>query len=113
MADFTPDEKQEKKISSDSNLTLTLKPTPKLIRKARELYPNLFIVAFKAETDLNEEDLVERAFGRLQVATSDLVVANNVHSENKGRGFGSETNEVYVVDKNKSVSHLKLAVLLL
>ena len=110
LADFTPIKKEEKKISSNNAaMQINLKSTPKLIKKARELQKDLFILAFKAETDLEGDALIDKAYSRLKDADTDLIVANNVHQDNTGRGFASDTNEVYVIDKTKKVSHLQLA----
>jgi len=51
--------------------------------------------------------LVDRAYDLLKDANADIVVANDVGK--KDRGFDTETNEVYLVNKNKKIKHLKLA----
>jgi phosphopantothenoylcysteine decarboxylase / phosphopantothenate---cysteine ligase len=110
LADFTVTQKKEQKISSNTDsLQINLIPTPKLIKEARKIDKDLYIVAFKAETDINCEDLVNKAHTRLLEAKTNLVVANNVHQNNTGRGFGCDTNEVYVIDPKKEVIHLNLS----
>ncbi|MHA2001430.1 MAG: bifunctional phosphopantothenoylcysteine decarboxylase/phosphopantothenate--cysteine ligase CoaBC [Promethearchaeota archaeon] len=109
LADFTPKEKVNGKISSDNlELQIKLKSTPKLINKARELDPHLFIVAFKAEPKLENEKLIKKAFERLQSANANLIVANNVNLKDETHGFASKTNEVYIIDQNKEVFHIPL-----
>ena len=39
-------------------------------------------------------------------AKADLIVANDVGQ--KKRGFQSETNEVYIIDKEKNIKHIPL-----
>ena len=112
IADFTlsPKDKIDGKISSDKKeLQLNLVSTPKLINLARSLSEKLFIIAFKAENNLEKEDLIGRAYKRLKSANTDLIVANNVNSSNQNTGFRSDTNEVFVIDKDKKISHLELA----
>ncbi len=112
IADFTlnPKDKTDGKISSDKKeLQLNLVSTPKLINLARSLSEKLFIIAFKAENNLEKEKLIEKAFRKLESANTNLIVANNVSSNNKKTGFQSDTNEVFVIDKNKNINHLELA----
>jgi len=111
IADFTPgDKKIEGKISSDKEeLQLNLVSTPKLINLARSLSEKLFIIAYKAENNLEKELLIEKAYRRLKSANTDLIIANNISSSNKNIGFSSDTNEVFVIDKDRNVNHLELA----
>ncbi|MCP4761222.1 MAG: bifunctional phosphopantothenoylcysteine decarboxylase/phosphopantothenate--cysteine ligase CoaBC, partial [archaeon] len=69
ISDFTPIKKREEKVSSSNEkIGLELKATPKIIDAARKADNDLFIVAFKAETNLNKEELVEKAYNRLKKA---------------------------------------------
>jgi phosphopantothenoylcysteine decarboxylase / phosphopantothenate---cysteine ligase len=109
LADFTPEQMFEEKISSDlGSLQINLIPTRKLIKNARKLHPNLYIAGFKAESDVNGNLLVEKAFLRLKSSNLNLIVANNVNRKNLGRGFGTDTNEVFIIDRNKNVTHVNL-----
>ncbi|MHA1721131.1 MAG: bifunctional phosphopantothenoylcysteine decarboxylase/phosphopantothenate--cysteine ligase CoaBC [Promethearchaeota archaeon] len=108
IADFTPNKKIDGKISSDKKeLQINLNSTPKLIKLARSLDEKLLIVAFKAENNFNEEELIEKAYNRLKSANSDLIVANNVGIKNRNTGFRSDTNEVFVIDGEKHVIHIE------
>jgi phosphopantothenoylcysteine decarboxylase/phosphopantothenate--cysteine ligase len=108
ISDYTPKKRLEGKISSRINeeLYLDLRLTPKIIDIARETDKNIFIVAFKAETKVSKEELIERAYERLLKSNIDLIVANDVGLEE--RGFGTKTNEVYLIDKEKNVIHVPL-----
>jgi len=108
ISDYTPKECLGGKISSDANqeLNLGLKLTPKIIDIARETNNNVFVVAFKAETKVSKDELIERAYQRLLKSDVDLIVANDVGLEE--RGFGTKTNEVYIIDKEKNVTHVDL-----
>ena len=94
VADYTLD-RQAEKIKSGQDLTLHLTPTPKIIKKVREAYPDLKIVGFKAETDLGDEELIRRAKESMQNADLDLVVANDV---SRG-GMGTDDNRVIIIDR--------------
>lgn len=108
-ADWTPEKPFSYKVSSHQNrsLELKLKPTVKIIDCVKKVSPKTLLVAFRAEYKLPEEELIESAHKRLLEAKADLIVVNDVGK--KGAGFGTETNEVFIVDKNKSVVHVPLA----
>ncbi len=96
--DFAFSRRKNGKISSDSVLSLKLSPLPKISRAARNASPMLFIIGFKAEYDLPEEELIQRALARLTDSGMDLIAANDLSKA--GRGFESETNEVYLIDRS-------------
>ncbi len=95
VSDFKPKEKADRKIKSTQTLTLELVPTPKIIQRIKEIRPDIFLVGFKAEYGVDEEELIARARKQIEKAGSDIVIAN------KGEvAFGSEENEVYLVTLN-------------
>jgi phosphopantothenoylcysteine decarboxylase/phosphopantothenate--cysteine ligase len=94
VADYTLDASVEK-IKSGQDLVLKLKTTKKILRTARDAYPNLRIVGFKAETNLGDELLVASAKKSLLDSRLDLVVANDVGR----RGMGTEENRVLIIYK--------------
>ena len=61
ISDYTVETSDEKIRSGHEELELTLEPTPKLIDTVREDHPDLPIVGFKAETDGDEDHIVEKA----------------------------------------------------
>lgn len=95
VSDFAV-EKAGSKISSSDDVTLKLKPAPKIINQAKKYNPNLFLVGFKAEYDVSPDVLVESAKLRMTESGADLMVANDVAVE--GAGFGSDQNKVLIVD---------------
>jgi phosphopantothenoylcysteine decarboxylase/phosphopantothenate--cysteine ligase len=101
LADYTPEKKEDGKIRSGSELTLKLKPTRKLIKEARALYPGLKIVAFKAEYDKTDDELVEAAKGLLSHA--DVVVANDVSFG----VFGADDTQAIIVSADGRVTHIE------
>ncbi|UYP45533.1 Coenzyme A biosynthesis bifunctional protein CoaBC [Candidatus Lokiarchaeum ossiferum] len=110
LADFTPEKRQDKKISSNQQfLDLHLISTPKLISLAREKSPNLYIIAFKAESNLSDSEIIEKAYDRLTTSKANLIVANHAGSSISGKGFGSDTNEVFIIDSQKATTKLELA----
>jgi len=108
-ADWTLEKPFSHKVSSHerSSLDLKLKPTPKIIDSVKRVSPRTFLVAFRAEYKLSKKNLIESGYKRLLEAKADMIVVNDVGK--RGAGFGTETNEIFIVDKKKSVVHVPLA----
>lgn len=109
VADWAPEKKFEYKVPTSTNteLTVKLKPTPKIIDAVKKVSPDIFLVAFRAESNLSDEELIQSAYDRLKKAKADLITAND--TGRKGVGFAYDTNEVFIVDTNKKVVHVPLA----
>lgn len=104
-ADYGPIERQMVKTPSGlRSWHLRLRPLPKIVEKIKEVSPETYLVGFKAEYDVSERELIDRAYKRLQEADMDLIVANDISK--KGIGFGYNTNEVYIIDGEKRVIHI-------
>ena len=98
VSDFEFKKKSNKKIDSSSSLFLNLKPTTKIIRQIKKINPDIFLVGFKAEFNISKEEIIECARRQIDDAGTDLVIANDIsHDECH---FGSDTNEVLIVDDN-------------
>jgi phosphopantothenoylcysteine decarboxylase/phosphopantothenate--cysteine ligase len=106
-ADYGPAErKMEKTPSGRKEWIIELKPLPKVVEKVKKVDPSVFLVGFKAEYNLPDEELVDRAYKRMKGANMDLIVANDVSREKSG--FGTDTNEVFIIDPDHQVIHLNL-----
>ncbi len=106
-SDWGPvDRKMEKTPSSQGEWTLKLKALPKIIAEVKKADPKVFLVGFKAEYDITEEELIDRSYKRLKEMKMNLIVANDVSKEN--RGFNVDTNEVYIIDPKRDVLHISL-----
>ena len=98
--------KMEKTPSGKDEWVIKLKPLPKIVENVKKVDPEIYLVGFKAEYDISDKELVERAYNRLIGAGMDLIVANDVSREKTG--FGTDTNEVFLIDKQKNVQHVDL-----
>ena len=107
ISDYKPVDLIEGKISSDNvkELNVNMKLTPKILDIARRKDYTLFIIAFKAETNVSRTELIDRAYDRLLKSESDLIVANDVGREDIG--FNSKDNEVYIINKEKHITHIE------
>ena len=107
ISDYKPVDYIKGKISSDNveELHINMRLTPKIIDVARKKNYKTFIVAFKAETNVSRTELIERAYNRLNKSQVDLIVANDVGRDDIG--FNSKYNEVYIIDKEKHITHIE------
>jgi len=105
VADFTPERKSIKKTTTGTGkVLLTLSPTRKIINKVKHISKQTFLVGFKAECDVSDTNIIERAYRKLKECKGDLIVANDVGR--KDSEIGSDNNEVFVIDKHKNILHL-------
>jgi phosphopantothenoylcysteine decarboxylase / phosphopantothenate---cysteine ligase len=96
VADFQVGERRGAKIKKNGRgLTLELVPTPDILNAvaARPAPARLIVVGFAAES----EDVLANARGKLRRKHLDLIVANDVTQE--GSGFGTDTNQVALLDR--------------
>jgi phosphopantothenoylcysteine decarboxylase/phosphopantothenate--cysteine ligase len=100
------DRKMEKTPSGKDEWVIVLKPLPKVIENVKKVDADVFLVGFKAEFDLTDEELVQRSYNRMVGAGMDLIVANDVARKNAG--FGTDTNEVFIIDTEKQVLHVAM-----
>lgn len=107
-ADWAPEKPYSYKLSTHklNSLNLKLKPTAKIIESVKEVSPRTFLVVFRAEYKMPKKKLIESAYKRLTKAKADLIVVNDVGK--KGAGFGTDTNEVFILDKKKNAVHVQL-----
>ncbi len=105
-ADFCCEGEERKISSTRESLVVKLKRTPKIVDYVRSSDKDIFLVGFKAEYDVSNEELIERSYDRLKTVDMDMIVANDVSRE--GVGFGTPTNEVFIIFKEKKVEHIPL-----
>ena len=99
--------KMDDKIDSSSSFFLNLKPTTKIIRQIKKVNPDIFLVGFKAEFNISRDDMISCAKKQIADAGTDLVIANDISRD--GCHFGSDNNEVLMVDADGDILPLALA----
>lgn len=97
ISDFTIENVCENKISSDEDVMIKFTKLPKLLKRIKEINPETYVVGFKAEAGITEEQLINKARDRMNKYDTDLMVANDIFV--KDGGVGSENNEVIIIDK--------------
>jgi phosphopantothenoylcysteine decarboxylase/phosphopantothenate--cysteine ligase len=107
-SDFAVAERLSNKMESNmGKVDITLIPINKIIGKVKEVCGyDVFLIGFKAEHKLEPTQLIEKAYEKLLQSGADLIVGNDVGNEKTG--FGSDYNEVYIIDREKYISHLRL-----
>ena len=106
-ADYKASERKMVKTPSGlDSWTVELAPLPKIIEHVKKVDPNIFLVGFKAEYGISDDELISRARKRMEEAEMDLVVANDV--SRKDVGFGTDTNEVFIIDGAGNVIHTSI-----
>ena len=92
-----------RKISSKSDLSITLIRTPKIISLIKELDPEVFLVGFKLLNHVSEEKLIEVATTLSKKNHCDLVLANDMQyiKDHKHLGLLIENGKVVNRYSNK------------
>jgi phosphopantothenoylcysteine decarboxylase/phosphopantothenate--cysteine ligase len=102
VADFRPADVHEGKLARASAPdTIRLAPTPDVLASVVAREPRPFVVGFAAETDG-----MERAVEKAVAKDVDLLVYNDVTEP--GSGFGTDTNRVAFIERDRTVEELPL-----
>lgn len=78
VSDFEPIKSPGKIESGTEDLTLTLKPTPKIIARVRDWSPDSFLVGFKLMVSVDESELIETARKACIINRVDVTLANDL-----------------------------------
>ena len=84
------------KIKSDKKeISVKLVRAPKIIDLIKNKQKDIFLVGFKAETDISKKELANRAKKKLKESNADLIIANDI-----GRNYNKDPNynEIIIVD---------------
>lgn len=103
VSDYRPAHPAESKLAKcDGLLTLDLTPNPDILQEIGAHKDRRIVVGFAAETG----ELIPRARHKLSAKHLDLIVANDVSQ--KDAGFGSDNNQVILLDSTGGVEPLPL-----
>jgi len=104
VADFSPGRIEPKKIKrTGSDLILRLKPTKDIAGALGKMKKESQILAgFALETN-NE---IENAKAKLERKNLDVIIMNSM--QDKGAGFGYDTNVITIIDRNNIIDKFEL-----
>jgi phosphopantothenoylcysteine decarboxylase/phosphopantothenate--cysteine ligase len=107
-SDFSIAKRWNNKIDSSlDKVEITLVPINKIISNVKNICKHdVFLVGFKAEYNVESKVLIEKAYSKLLESGADLIIANDVGKRNTG--FGSDNNEVYIIDRQRNATHLPI-----
>lgn len=103
VADYTPEKSSKQKIKSTKNqIKISLKKAPKIINQVKKWQNNVFLVGFKAETNVSKKDLIAEGKKKILESSADLVIANDIGSLRYKKN--PNYNEVLAIDKKSEKS---------
>lgn len=103
VADYTPEITYDNKVKKkDGDMSIALKRTTDILKYLGEHKKNQFLCGFSMET----ENMAENSKAKLESKSIDMIVANNLKTE--GAGFGTDTNVVTIITKDKFVELPKM-----
>ena len=97
-SDYIP-KNSKTKINSKNPLTIKLTKAPKIIDFVKKWQKGVFLVGFKAETDVSKRELVTRSRRKLRESKADLMVANDIGSKYTSNNY----NEMILVNSKNVV----------
>ena len=103
VADFTPENKFQDKIKKENNLdSVNLIPTKDILFEMGKIKKNQILIGFALETD-NE---INNATSKIKNKNLDAIIVNSLND--KGAGFGYETNKITFIKKNGTLKSFEL-----
>ena len=102
VSDYTPVQIFDKKVKKqDGNLTIEFQRTQDILKYVGDnKHEGQKIIGFAAETN----NLIEYAKEKIVKKNLDYIVANDISK--KDIGFGSDDNEVYIIDKHDNIKKI-------
>ena len=95
ISDFAPAKRKGKISSKKKEVSLELKPTPKVLELLRKTHKGSFIVGYKAESGVTKKQLIDKAYKRMKQLKIDAIVANDL------KNVKELSNTVVFIDKKK------------
>ena len=102
VSDYTPVQIFDKKVKKqDGNLTIEFQRTQDILRYVGDnKHEGQKVIGFAAETN----NLIEYAKEKIVKKNLDYIVANDISK--KDIGFGSDDNEVYIIDRHDNIKKI-------
>lgn len=103
---------QSKKISSQSDILLCLKRTPKVISEIKKIDPKVFLVGFKLLKNVEDEELIRAAQVLAEQNGCDLVLANDLSTVQKGAHVGLLVKEGQVIGRYEGKADIARCIII-
>lgn len=106
VADYKTKDYSEQKIkkTSEDTISITLTKNPDILKEiSSKKKDGQTIIGFCAES----QNLIEFAKNKIDKKGCDYLVANDI--SRKDIGFGSDENEIYILDKSHNIKHFEKA----
>ncbi len=101
-SDYTVKNFSHSKIkSSKKRLMIKLEQAPKIINQIKKWQKNVFLVGFKAETNLTKKKLEQVARKKMRESKADLIIANDIGNSRYKKN--PNYNEILLVNSKKAV----------
>ena len=103
VADFKPKDFSNKKIKKDNiKPNIELEKTKDILLELGKLKKNQFLVGFALEN----ENEIKNSLKKLKEKNLDLIILNSLND--KGAGFGTDTNKITIINKNQEKTNFDL-----
>jgi len=103
VSDYTPENSSKNKLKSNKNkIKISLKKVPKIIDQIKKYQKDVFLVSFKAETNLSKNKLVTISKKKMIESCADMIVANDIGSSRYQ--MNPDNNKVLIIDSQKVIS---------
>lgn len=100
-SDYVPTKFNKSKIKSTSKqMIVKLQRAPKIIDQIKKIQKDVFLVGFKAETNLTKINLIKIARKKLQETKADMIIANDIGTKYQKN---PDHNDVQIVFKDGKV----------
>lgn len=98
ISDYTPENFSKSKIkSTKKSLNIRLKKAPKIIDIVKKYQKEAYLIGFKAETDILQNNLIKLAQKKMNDTDADMIIANDI---GKKYQKNPNMNKVLIIDKN-------------
>jgi phosphopantothenoylcysteine decarboxylase / phosphopantothenate---cysteine ligase len=106
VSDYTVESPSKTKVKSNADrMVVKMKKVPKIIDEIKKIQKDVFLVGFKAETDVPKKRLVLLSRKKLEESHADMIIANDIGI--KYRKNPNQNNVIVVDSKKESVSGWK------
>ncbi|MBM3904566.1 MAG: bifunctional phosphopantothenoylcysteine decarboxylase/phosphopantothenate--cysteine ligase CoaBC [Thaumarchaeota archaeon] len=100
-ADYTTTPAKSKIKSDKASITIKLQRAPKIIDIIKKIQKDIFLVGFKAETNISRKKLIDLAKEKLKKSDSDIIIANDIGIKYQKN---PEQNSVIILDKSGKIT---------